>query len=87
MPQSSQPRDYKGMACLQKAAAGRRDCNGDPHLSKGSGRKSREHEVNRKAPGYDNIYPKFLKSLRTRARKWLAIFLARIISEKNMYTR
>ena len=35
-----------------------------------------------KAPGYDNIRPEFLKNLGPRARKWLAIFLTRIISEK-----
>ena len=37
-----------------------------------------------KAPGYDNIHPEFLKKLRPRAKKWLAIFLTRIISEKNL---
>ena len=37
-----------------------------------------------KAPGYDNIHPKFLKNLEPIARKWLAIFLTRIISEKNL---
>ena len=38
-----------------------------------------------KAPGYDNIHPEFLKNLGPRARKWLAIFLTRIISEKNLH--
>ena len=37
-----------------------------------------------KAPGYDNIHPEFLKNLGPRARKWLAMFLTRIISEKNL---
>ena len=37
-----------------------------------------------KAPGYDNIHPEFLNNLAPRARKWLAIFLTRIISEKNL---
>ena len=37
-----------------------------------------------KAPGYDNIHPDFLKNLGPRARKWLAIFLTRNISEKNL---
>ena len=37
-----------------------------------------------KALGYDNIHPEFLKSLGPRARKWQAIFLTRIISEKNL---
>ena len=37
-----------------------------------------------KAPGYDNIHPEFLKNLGPRAREWLAIFLTRIISEKNL---
>ena len=37
-----------------------------------------------KAPGYDNIHPEFLKNLGPIARKWLAIFLTRIISEKNL---
>ena len=37
-----------------------------------------------KAPGYDNIHPEFLKNLGPRARKWLSIFLTRIISEKNL---
>ena len=35
-------------------------------------------------PGYDNIHPEFLKNLGPRARKWLSIFLTRIISEKNL---
>ena len=39
----------------------------------------------RKALGYDNIHPEFLKNLGPRARKWLAIFLTRIISEKNLH--
>ena len=37
-----------------------------------------------KAPGYDNIHPEFLNNLGPRARKWLAIFLTRTISEKNL---
>ena len=37
-----------------------------------------------KAPGYDNIHPEFLKTLGPWARKWLSIFLTRIISEKNL---
>ena len=37
-----------------------------------------------KTPGYDNIHPEFLTNLGPRARKWLAIFLTRIISEKNL---
>ena len=37
-----------------------------------------------KAPGYDNIHPEFLKNLGPRAKKWLAVFLTRIISEKNL---
>ena len=37
-----------------------------------------------KAPGYDNIHPEFPKNMGPRARKWLAIFLTRIISEKNV---
>ena len=37
-----------------------------------------------KAPGYDNVHPEFLKNLGPRAREWLAIFLTRIISEKNL---
>ena len=37
-----------------------------------------------KAPGYDNIHPKFLNNLEPRAREWLAIFLTRIISENNL---
>ena len=37
-----------------------------------------------KAPGYVNIHPEFLKNLGPRARKWLAIFLTRIIWEKNL---
>ena len=37
-----------------------------------------------KAPGYDNNHPEFLKNLGPRAREWLAIFLTRIISEKNL---
>ena len=37
-----------------------------------------------KAPGYENIHPEFLKNLEPRAREWLAIFLARMISEKNL---
>ena len=37
-----------------------------------------------KAPGYDNIHPEFLNNLGPRARKWLAMFLTRIISEKNL---
>ena len=37
-----------------------------------------------KAPGYDNIHPEFLKNMGPEARKWLAIFLTRIISEKNL---
>ena len=40
-----------------------------------------------KASGYDNIHPEFLKNLGTRARKLLAIFLTRIISEKNLSPR
>lgn len=37
-----------------------------------------------KAPGYDNIHPEFLKNLGPGARNWLALFLSRIISEKNL---
>ena len=37
-----------------------------------------------KTPGYDNIQPEFMKNLGPRAREWLAIFLTRIISEKNL---
>ena len=37
-----------------------------------------------KAPGYDNIHLEFLKNLGPRARKWLAMFLTRIVSEKNL---
>ena len=33
------------MACLQETTAGRGDCIGDSHLSRGSGRRSQEHEV------------------------------------------
>ena len=40
-----------------------------------------------KAPGYDNVHPEFLKNLGPRAREWLAIFLTRIISEKNLPKR
>ncbi len=54
------------MACLQEANAGRGDCNGDSHLSRGSGRSCQEHECG-KAPGYDNIDPEFLKNLGTKS--------------------
>ena len=37
-----------------------------------------------KAPVYENIHPEFLKNLEPRAREWLAIFLTRMISEKNL---
>ena len=36
------------------------------------------------APGYDKVHPEFLKNLGPRARKWVAMFLTRIISEKNL---
>ena len=37
-----------------------------------------------KAPGYNNIHPEFLKNLGPRAKECPAIFLTRIISEKNL---
>ena len=42
---SSETRDYKGMAGLEEAPAGRGDCNCDSHLSRGSRRSSQVHEV------------------------------------------
>ena len=50
---------------------------------RGSRRSSQEHEV-RQSSGIRQHPPRIPENLGPRARKWLAIFLTRIISEKNL---
>ena len=45
MSKSSDTSDYKGMAYLQEATAGRGDCNGDSNVSRGSRRNTQQHQV------------------------------------------
>ena len=58
---SSQTIYFKGMACLQEAPAGCGDCNGDPHLPRGSGRCTQEHEV-RQSSGIRQPPPRIPKN-------------------------
>ena len=55
-------RDYKGMACLQEATAGRGTATVTP-ISPEEVDAALKHMKCGKAPGYDNIHPEFLKNL------------------------